>query len=118
MPAPGWRRAHGAASGLLAIVAGLHSGLTAFLYDDWSADAVWFLGTGLSLLLLAVINLSHLSAASGRQPTVRVVKTANWVFLAFGVGAVIAVPEPQAFVVLAALAGQAVAAHQTLQGQV
>jgi hypothetical protein len=46
-----------------------------------------------------------------------VVRWANWIFLLFGIGAVVAVPEPQAFVVVSALAVQAVVAHWTLPGR-
>ena len=40
---------------------------------------------------------------------------ANLVFVLFAIGAVIAVPEPQAFVILASLAVQAVAGFVTLK---
>ena len=98
------------------MLAALHSSLTAFLYDAWSSRAVWFLGTGLGLLLLAALNISHVGEEPCRQPTVRLVKPVNWLFLAYGVAAVVAVPEPQAYAVLLGLAGQAVAAHKTLPG--
>lgn len=111
-----WRRLHVVASGLLLLLAVLHSGVTAFLYDTWAPRTAWFLGTGLGLLLLAALNLSHIGIEPCRQPTVRLVKAANWVFLVYGVAAVVAVPEPQAVAVLVGLAGQAIAAHATLPG--
>jgi hypothetical protein len=107
---------HLAASWTLALLALAHSALTVRLYSTWTPDAVWFLGTGLGLLLLAATNLSHIGIAPCAQPTARLVRPANWAFLLFGLGAVVAVPEPQAILVLLALLGQAVASRWTLPG--
>jgi hypothetical protein len=111
-----WRRVHLGASGLLALLALAHSVLTFVFYSDWSADAVWFLGTGLGLLLLAVLNLTHIGVEPCRQVSARVVRLSNPIFAILGVGAVIAVQEPQAYVVLVGLVGQALAAQWTLPG--
>lgn len=100
----------------MALLAALHSALTLVLYRRWDADAVWFLGTGLGLLLLGALNLSHLGLEPCRDPTAPVVRWANWVFLAFGIGALVAVPEIQALVIVAGLLGQAVASIRTLPG--
>lgn len=110
------RIVHLLASGLLALIALAHSALTWRFYGAWSADAVWFLGTGLGLLLLALLNLSHIGIEPCRQPTTRLVRAANWGFTLFGIGAVLAVPEPQAYAVLVALGAQAIVAHWTLPG--
>ena len=82
----------------------------------WVPEAVWFLGTGLGLLLLALMNLAHVGLGPCPQPTAVAVRYVNWFFVAFGVAAVVAVPEPQAYVVLAALLGQALAGTRTLTG--
>lgn len=111
-----WRRAHRAASVVLGVLAIIHGSLTALLYGSWSADAVWFLGTGLGLLLLAAMNLAHVGLGPCTMPTAPVVRVANWVFVVFGFGAVMAVPEPQAVVIVAALVLQAVSSHRTLRG--
>lgn len=111
-----WRRFHLIASGLLAVIALTHSALTFVFYSGWTPDSVWFLGTGLGLLLLAALNWTHIGIEPCHLPTARLVRLANWVFVLFGVGAVMAVPQPQAFAVLAALLGQAVAARWTLPG--
>ena len=111
-----FRVVHLAASGLLAIIALAHAGLTGRFYDTWSPEAVWFLGTGLGLLLLALLNLSHIGVEPCRQPTARLVRAANWGFAIFGLGAVLAVPEPQAYAVAGALGIQAIACRWTLPG--
>jgi hypothetical protein len=109
-----WRIVHRAATSVLALFAILHSALTFVLYDQWAPDAVWFLGTGLGLLFLAVSNWAHVGLEPCRQPTAPVVRWANFVFVMLGIAAVIAVPEPQAYLVLAALVVQAVAGTRTL----
>ncbi|CAN5166896.1 hypothetical protein BH24GEM2_BH24GEM2_07740 [soil metagenome] len=111
-----WRGVHLGSSGLVALLALAHATFSFFAYASWSADAAWFLGTGLGLLLLSTLNLSHIGVEPCQQPTTRLVRIANWVFVAFGVAAVVAVPMPQAFAVLAGLLGQAVAASRTLPG--
>jgi hypothetical protein len=77
---------------------------------------VWLAGTGLGLFVLAGINLAYIGVEPCRQPTTKVIRIANYVMAVFGVAAFIAVQEPQAGVVLAALLGQAVAAPPTLPG--
>lgn len=109
------RRAHLVASGLVALFALIHSILT-FVMLEWGPYAVWFLGTGLGLLLLSVLNLTHIGIEPCRRSTARLIRWCNWGFALFGGAAVFAVPEPQAYAVLAGLAGQAVAGQWTLPG--
>ena len=110
------RIVHLLASGLLALIALTHAGLTWRFYQTWSTDAVWFLGTGLGLLLLALLNLSHIGVEACRQPTTRLVRAANWAFALFGLAAILAVPELQAYAVALALGTQAVVCRWTLPG--
>jgi hypothetical protein len=46
----------------------------------------------------------------------RVIRIANWAFVAFGIAAGWAVPERQAYLIILCLALQAVASHRTLPG--
>ena len=69
-------------------------------YSRWSPGAVWFLGTGLGLLLLGAINWTHVGMEPCERPTAPIIRWANVVFLLFGFGAVAAVDEPQAWVVV------------------
>lgn len=110
-----WRGLHLVASAVLASLATLHSALTPVLYDNWTQEALWFLGTGLGLLLLAVVNWTHVGLEPCRQPTAPLIRWANVAYLVFGVGALLAVPEPQAFVIVAALAAQVLAGWATLR---
>ncbi len=113
---PAWRIVHRCSSAVLGILALLHVGLTWPIYRAWTPDAVWFAGTGLGLLMLAGLNLAYIGVEPCRLPTTRALRAANYVMAIFGIGAVLAVPEVQAGIVLAALAGQAVAASHTLPG--
>ena len=107
-------RIHQVSSALVTLVALVHTGLTPFLYSGWSSNAVWFAGTGLALLLLGGANIAarkdHAAGASREF-----CRAANFGFLAFAVVAVVAVPEPQAFLLLASLAGQAFAGLSVLR---
>jgi hypothetical protein len=111
-----WRRAHLVASSVVTLFALLHAGLTPMLYGTWTPDAVWFLGTGLGLLTVGVLNLTHLGVEPCRQPTAKMVRWTNYLFAIFGVAGAAAVPEPQAMVLIAGLIGQALASHWTLPG--
>lgn len=111
-----WRRGHLVPTGLLGVIAFIHCCATPLLYHSWSEDAAWFLGAGLGLLLLSALNWTHIGSEPCRRPTVRLIKAANWVFLVFGVGAVIAGPTPPACLILGCLAVQAVAALRTFPG--
>src|SRR5690606_40568772 len=46
--------------------------LTFHFYSRWTPDAVWFLGTGLGLLLLAGINRGHIGLGPCRSEERRV----------------------------------------------
>lgn len=112
----GWRRVHLAASWTVVLFAVLHASLTPVIYDDWSPDAVWFLGTGLGLLIAGAFNLAHIGVEPCTQPTAILVRWTNYLFIAFGIAAIVAVPEAQAVVVLLALVLQGVACRFTLAG--
>jgi hypothetical protein len=88
---PTWRRAHLFASWTVAVVGLAHCVVTAFVVRAWDESAVWLLGTGIGVLFVGT-------------------------FVACGAAAVVAVPQPQAIVLVAALAVQAVASRVTLPG--
>ncbi len=107
---------HIAASMGAALIALAHSLLTWYFYATWAPEAVWFLGTGLGLLLLAALNLSHIGLEPCHMPTTRLVRLANWVFLAFAIAASVAVPEPQAYLLTLLVLVQAIVSRWTLPG--
>ena len=108
-----WRRVHRASSSAVGVVALVHS-LFTFMWDSWSPNAVWFLGTGVGLLTIAVINLAHIGTEPCARPTARVILWLNWIYVVLGLVALIAVREPQAVFIVAALIGQGIASWFTL----
>ena len=111
-----WRRIHLLSTGLVILISLAHLGFTPFMYSNWSPDAVLFFGTGLGLLLLGTLNLTHIGIEPCRDRAPRLVRSANWAFVVFSVGASFAVPEPQAYAIVLGLMGQALASRRTLPG--
>ena len=102
-------------SGTIVLIALVHCAVTPMMYSRLSPGAVWFFGSGLGLLLLGVLNWTHVGVEPCSMPTAPVVRWANVVFLLFGFAVVAAVHQPQALVVVAGLAGQVLASWTTLR---
>jgi hypothetical protein len=115
---PTWRRLHLFASWAVTAIGLAHCVVTAFAFGAWTDGAVWFLGAGLGVLFVGTLNLAHIGLGPCRMPTTRFVRAVNWVFLVFGVAALLAVPEPQAIALVAALGLQAIASRVTMPGPV
>lgn len=113
---PGWRRVHLLASWIVVGVGLAHSVVTAFAFRTWSPDAVWFLGAGLGVLVVGLLNVVHIGSSPCRMPSVRLVRVVNVVFFAFGVATLAAVPEPPAVVLVVALGAQLLAGRVTIPG--
>jgi hypothetical protein len=111
-----WRRVHLFSSGLVGVIALAHCAVTFVFYKEWSQNAVWFFGTGVGLLSIAVMNIAHVGLEPCRQPTAPVIRLLDCLFVGLGLAAVVAVPEPQAYLVVVGLIGQAVASFVTLPG--
>lgn len=80
---------------LLVALGVVHAALTVQFYDGLSVDAVWFLGTGMALSFLGLINATAAASNAGRARwTCRIANVAG---LGLGLLAVIAVREPQAY---------------------
>ncbi len=111
-----WRRIHRTSSFVVGFVSLVHIGVTFIMYDEWSPDAVWFLGTGVGLFCMAVMNVAHVGLEPCALPTAPAVRWLNWMLVALGLAAIVAVPEPQALLILLGLVGQAIASSVTLRG--
>ena len=106
---------HKVSSATVSLVALVHCAVTPLMYSRLSPNAVWFLGTGLGLLLLGILNWAHVGVEPCDMPTAPIIRWANVLFLVFAFAAVAAVNEPQAWVVVAGLMGQTVAGWFTLR---
>ena len=111
-----WRRVHGVASSVVAVVGVAHLAMTPFTYSHWSREVVWSLGTGLALLCLGAVNIALLRAGPSWDETARVIRWTNYAFALFGIAAVIVVPAPEEIAMVGALLVEAVASHWTLPG--
>lgn len=111
-----WRILHRGAAGFIGAMGLLHSAATVVSFDAWGPDAVWFLGTGLSLTFLAVMNWAHVGLEPCRMPTAPVVRYSNVVYAVFGLAAIVALPQLHALVLTGALLAQALAGFFTLTG--
>jgi hypothetical protein len=110
------RRIHLTASALVGVIALVHVALAIPIFGAWSPEAVWFVGTGLGLLLIAGVNLAHIGIEPCYQATARFVRAANWAYGLFALTTLAAVPEPQALVLAFLLIVQASVASVTLPG--
>ena len=98
-------RLHRTATYLLVALGLVHAGLAPVFYDELTPNTVWFVGAGLALVFLGLLNAAATLADVGRVWAM--CRVANVVALAFGALAVVAVQESQAYlglVLLAALA--------------
>jgi hypothetical protein len=99
----------------LAIAAGLlgaaHLALTPLLYPAWTVDSLWFVGTGLAMLMGAGANLLGADAGGGMRRAGLVAM--NLAMAAFFASAWPVLPEPQVIVGGALFAGLALAAAAT-----
>jgi hypothetical protein len=92
-------------AGLCGLLGLIHTSVTFIVYRSVSPGAIWFAGTGVGMLLLAVINIIAWRT-SYSDPFVRYsTVAANLAMSILGLFAVKAVAEPQAFAVLASFIG-------------
>ena len=84
----------------LAITAGLlgalHITLTPLLYPEWTIDALWFLGSGLAIVVAAAANLLVFEGAARRSRILAAV--INLAMGCFFAAAWMVIPEPQVII--------------------
>lgn len=73
----------------------IHTGLTPAFYNSLSPDAMWFAGTGLALIFLALLNI--VTERVFEQWAFNICITANVIGCLYSVLVVIALPETQAY---------------------
>lgn len=83
----------------LTVLGIVHALGTLVFYDAFTPNAVWFAGTGLALVFLGMLNLAATSPRGWL-----LCRIANVAGAVFGLLAVLAVPEPQAYLGLLLLA--------------
>ena len=94
-----------ASTNICALLGIAHLGFGFVTYRQLSPEAVWFAGTGMALVLFAAPNWATLAVPTPRLHVRRMVLALDVLMVAFGVVVVRAVPEPQAYVLLATFIG-------------
>lgn len=108
------RRIHRTATAVVAAMGVLQAVLTPVFYSGWTQNVLWYLGAGLGLILLAAMNWAHVGLEPCALPTAKAVKWANVGYALFGTAALLAVAEPHALLLVAALVVQAIVGFRTL----
>lgn len=83
-----------------------HCALTTLLYPLWTIDALWFVGTGLAMMITAAANISGLDT-NGRMSRA-ILLLINLVMVGFFAAAWLVLPQPQVIIGGALFAGLAV----------
>ena len=93
-----WRQVHKIATGLIIGLGALHSGFTVQNYKGFSLDAMWFLGSGIAIILAGFLNVVAIRAG-GRDQVVRLLcLTANLIFVVLFAAALWLLSQPQVIV--------------------
>ena len=98
------RKAYLAVVAITFLLGMLHSTLTFVSYKRLTANVLWFLGTGLALLLYSALNLIHIRhrGKSDVRLIVRVVNVLTLLFIALSVRVIGVKGNPQVVVLVAA----------------
>jgi hypothetical protein len=98
------RKAYLTVVGITFLMGILHSSLTFVLSKGLTANALWFLGTGLAVLLYSAVNLIHIRhrGESDVRLIVRVVNVSMLLFIALSARVIGVHGNPQVLVLLAA----------------
>jgi hypothetical protein len=89
---------HKLATGLIIALGVLHIGFTYHDYDRFTMGAVWFIGTGVAIILAGFLNIM-LRREVGRDRLVQwLCYGTNIVFTLGFAGAILMLPQPQVFI--------------------
>jgi hypothetical protein len=97
-------RIHQAVAYSLVGLGGLHALLTPVFYPAFSADAVWFAGTGLALVFLGALNIAHTSSPDRHIQRLCLITNVIGTLFCITIAAVVAEPQAYLAVGLAATA--------------
>jgi hypothetical protein len=93
-----WRAVHKITTGLIIALGALHTGFTVQNYEGFTLDAMWFLGSGIAIILAGFLNVAAIRVG-GRDQVVRYLcLTANLIFVALFAAALWLLSQPQVIV--------------------
>lgn len=93
------RLLHKIITGLIIALGCLHIGFTPFNYDRLNMEAMWFVGTGVAIILAGFLNVAVIRVADRVVRTLSIITNASFALL-FAV-ALFRLAQPQVFVGLA-----------------
>lgn len=108
------RLLHKITTALIIALGCLHIGFTPFSYGRFDIDAMWFVGTGVAVILAGFLNVAAIRTADRVVRTLCFMTNASFALL-FGV-ALFQLAQPQVFVGLALFCVAAVSALFTRSG--
>lgn len=78
------------------LLGGTHLALTPLAYPDWTIDALWFVGSGLAIVMAAAANITDYQSMGLRSQML--VTAVNLVMSGFFAAAWLVLPAPQVIV--------------------
>ena len=93
-----WKLIHKVTSGLIIALGVLHCVFTVLNYDSFTLDAMWFLGSGIALILAGFLNVAAIRVGGSDQVVRFLCLTANVIFVVLFAVALWALSQPQVFV--------------------
>ena len=81
---------------IAAVLGAGHLTLALLAYPAWTIDALWFVGTGLAVVIAAAVNFVALSGAGRNGQTLAII--VNFVMAGFFAAAWLVLPAPQVIV--------------------
>jgi hypothetical protein len=86
------------ATGLLTALGAVHIAYTPWVYDGFSLDALWFIGSGIAIIFAGLLNV-FLLRDKGKDRVMRWLVLGTNLILVFGfAGGLLVLKEPQVFI--------------------
>jgi hypothetical protein len=93
-----WRLTLKITSGLIIALGVLHCVSTAFNYDSFSLDAMWFLGSGVAIILAGFLNIAVIRVGGKDRVIKYMALTTDLIFSALFSVALLSLTQPQVLV--------------------
>jgi len=100
--------AHKITSALIILLGILHCVFTAWNYDQFTLDAMWFFGTGVAIILAGFLNVTVIRTSGGDRIVNLLCLTTNLAFVILFIVALMLLSQPQVLVGIALFAVAAV----------
>jgi hypothetical protein len=93
-----WRLVHKITTGLIIALGAVHCVFTARNYDGFTLDAMWFLGSGIAIILAGFLNVAEVRVGGKDQIVRSLCLTANLIFIVLFAAALLSLSQPQVIV--------------------